>query len=86
MVLTVTDNIMTSGQPVTTLNSHGGPNQLWYEDKINNVIRSKGDDNMALDIVGMTALLEASHRHNHLTAGAAVFGFSFFISTSSTTF
>ncbi len=49
MVLTIQDNILSQDQPVVLQSSTGMDNQLWYEDRYSNTIRSKMDDNYCLE-------------------------------------
>ena len=52
LVLEIKDGIASVGQAVVTGRSHGGDNQLWYEDSLNMCIRSKLDDMLVLEVQG----------------------------------
>lgn len=52
LVLEIQDGVAAPGTPVVTARSHGGDNQLWYEDAVNKCIRSKLDDSLVLEMAG----------------------------------
>ena len=50
LVLDIKGADMEQGQRVQTYEFHGNDNQLWYEDPLRHVIRSKADDKFVLDL------------------------------------
>ena len=52
LVLDVKDGACGDGQEVTTWSHHGGDNQLWLEDDVAGVIRSKMDESYVLHMTG----------------------------------
>lgn len=53
-VLTITDGIMDGGTPVGPFDSNADDSQLWYQDRIAGVIRSKKDDSFVLELADDT--------------------------------
>ena len=51
-VLTIQDGIMDGGTPVGPVDSSGVDHQLWYEDRVAGVVRSKANDSFVLEIQG----------------------------------
>lgn len=62
LVLDVKDGDCSPGNPVVTWEYTGGDNQLWYEDHVNGVVRSKMNDDLVLDVQGDCLIL---NYHSH---------------------
>lgn len=60
-VLTIRDNVIGEGSQVCPFPSHGGDNQMWYEDRLNGVIRSMADDNLVLEVQGRPEASFSAH-------------------------
>jgi len=56
-VLTVMEGVMEGGTQVGPCPYGGDDHQLWYEDRISGVIRSKADDNFVLEIADDTLVI-----------------------------
>lgn len=73
MVLDVQDGVGQAGQPVTTYEFNGGDNQLWCEDTVLGVIRSKLDENLVLEVTGdmliINDLQPGEYQQNWMLAG-----------------
>ena len=55
MVLTIKENVIEAGSSVGPFPCNGMDSQMWYEDKINGVMRSKADDNLCLETTGKSS-------------------------------
>merc|ERR1712170_335702 len=63
MVLDVSNNVASPGNPVVMWHFNGGDNQLWYEDYVNGCIRSALDDTLVLEVQGDTLALGSFNPH-----------------------